>query len=104
MRSGSVASPSNQQESESLSEMMDRTKNILLLVFSVLMVIALSEVVARVVLPVPQRVVVQRDSSFEARLLEERTHQREYALPTHPEQGGIYIETISDFLSSNGLR
>lgn len=64
-----------------------------LFLFSLVAGLGGAEVAARIVLPPPARVAILADRSAEARRAAERTQRADFALPIHPEQGGLYVET-----------
>ena len=65
--------------------------NLLVLLVSCLLCLVLSEGAARLLLPAPQRVVVQQTADLAQRMKQEWGTRYELALPSHPEQGRGYL-------------
>jgi len=67
-------------------------KKILLLFLGILFAFLVGETLTRIFLPPLQKVVFQ-PTNFHSRLQQENSHRSDFSLPSHPSEGGLYVET-----------
>ena len=67
-------------------------KKILLLFLGILFAFLVGEILTRIFLPPLQKVVFQ-PTNFHSRLQQENSHRSDFSLPSHPSEGGLYVET-----------
>jgi len=67
--------------------------NMMLVLCSCALALAIGEVVARLVLVAPQHVRVRTDTSLAKRLADEASTPKTFSVRHHPEHGGMYVDT-----------